>query len=48
MHVITLDGIIPVVNECLISGYGDNGAVLLGYNPFMYIPGAHKAFETHL
>lgn len=48
MPVITLGGIIPIANECLISGHDDNGAVLLGYNLFMYIPGAHKAFETPL
>ncbi len=43
--VIALDGIIPSANECLISGYDDSGAVLLGYNPFMYIPEDHN--EPH-
>ena len=43
--VITLGGIIPVANECLISGYDNDGAVLLGYNPFMYIEDDHD--EPH-
>ena len=43
--VIALDGIIPAANECLISGYDDDGSVLLGYNPFMYNPEDHN--EPH-
>ncbi|MCL2722460.1 MAG: AraC family transcriptional regulator, partial [Treponema sp.] len=41
MPVIALDGIIPTANECLISGYDNDGEVLLGYNPFMYIEDDH-------
>jgi AraC-like DNA-binding protein len=43
--VITLDGIIPAANECLISGYDNDGEVLLGYNPFMDIEDDHN--EPH-
>ena len=43
--VISLGGIIPTANECLISGYDNGGAVLLGYNPFMYIADDHD--EPH-
>ena len=45
MPVITLGGVINCSNECLISGYDSDGAVLLGYNPFMYIEDDHK--EPH-
>ena len=45
MPVIALDGIIPTANECLISGYDNDGEVLLGYNPFMYIEDDHD--EPH-
>ena len=34
-------GVINCSNECLISGYDNNGAVLLGYNPFMHIEDDH-------
>ena len=43
--VITLDRIIPAANECLISGYDNDGEVLLGYNPFMDIEDDHA--EPH-
>jgi AraC-like DNA-binding protein len=43
--VITLGGIIPTACECLISGYDNDGAILLGYNPFMYIKDDHD--EPH-
>lgn len=40
--VITLAGVIQNSDTCLISGYDNDGAVLLGYNPFMYIEDDHK------
>ncbi|MCL2605533.1 MAG: AraC family transcriptional regulator [Defluviitaleaceae bacterium] len=43
--VITLDGVIPSANECLISGYDNEGEVLLGYNPFMDMEDDHD--EPH-
>lgn len=43
--VITLGGVINCSNECLISGYDNDGKVLLGYNPFMYISDDHN--EAH-
>ena len=45
LPVIALDGIIPTANECLISGYDNDGEVLLGYNPFMDIEDDHD--EPH-
>ena len=39
--VITLEGIINCSDACLISGYDNDGRVLLGYNPFMYIQDDH-------
>jgi len=39
------EGVINCSNECLISGYDNDGAVLLGYNPFMYIGDDHE--EAH-
>ena len=40
--VITLCGVINCSDACLISGYDNDGMVLLGYNPFMYIKDDHK------
>ena len=40
--VLTLEGVINCSDTCLISGYDNNGQVLLGYNPFMYIEDDHK------
>jgi hypothetical protein len=39
--VITLEGVISHADACVISGYDDDGRVLLGYNPFMYIKDEH-------
>ena len=39
--VITLEGVINCSDACLISGYDRGGAVLLGYNPFMYVCDDH-------
>lgn len=35
--VLTFGGVISCSETCIISGYDDYGAVLLGYSPFMYI-----------
>lgn len=43
--VITLEGVINCADACVISGYDDNGDVLMGYNPFMDIPDDHN--ELH-
>lgn len=40
--VLTLEGVINNSDTCLISGYDNDGQVLLGYNPFMYIEDDHK------
>lgn len=40
--VITLGGVVSCSDACLISGYDNDGHVLLGYNPFMYIEDDHK------
>ena len=40
--VITLGGVINCSDTCLISGYDNDGKVLLGYNPFMYISDDHN------
>lgn len=40
--VLTLEGVISHADACVISGYDEGGAVLLGYNPFMYIEDDHK------
>jgi len=42
---VIADNVINCSNECLISGYDNDGAVLLGYNPFMYIKDDHS--EPH-
>ena len=42
---VIADNVINCSNECLISGYDNDGAVLLGYNPFMYIKDDHN--EPH-
>lgn len=34
--VLTFQGVISCSECCIISGYDDDGAVLLGWNPFMY------------
>lgn len=39
--VITLEGVISHADACVISGYDNDGRVLLGYNPFMYIEDEH-------
>ena len=43
--VITLEGVINCSDACVISGYDNDGDVLLGYNPFMYIKDDHS--EAH-
>lgn len=40
--VITLEGVISCADACVISGYDNDGAVLLGYSPFMYVEDDHK------
>lgn len=40
--VITLEGVINCADACVISGYDNDGDVLLGYNPFMDIEDDHK------
>jgi AraC-like DNA-binding protein len=40
--VITLEGVINCADACVISGYDNDGRVLLGYNPFMYVEEDHK------
>lgn len=39
--VITLEGVINCSDSCIISGYDNDGNVLLGYNPFMYVNEDH-------
>lgn len=41
VSAITLAGVIQNSDTCLISGYDNDGAVLLGYNPFMYMEDDH-------
>ena len=43
--VITFNGVINCADTCVISGYDNDGDVLLGYNPFMYINDDHN--EPH-
>lgn len=43
--VISLEGVINCSDACVISGYDNNGDVLLGYNPFMYTEDDHN--EAH-
>lgn len=43
--VITLEGVIHCSDTCVIAGYDNDGDVLLGYNPFMYIKDDHD--EPH-
>ena len=40
--VVTLEGVINCSDACLISGYDNDGGVLLGYNPFMYVEDDHS------
>ena len=40
--VITLEGVISCSDACVISGYDNDGRVLLGYSPFMYLQDDHK------
>jgi len=39
--VITLEGVINCADACVISGYDNDGEVLLGYNPFMDVENDH-------
>lgn len=39
---ITLEGVINCSDACVISGYDNDGAVLLGFNPFMDIEDDHQ------
>ena len=39
---VTLEGVINCSDACLISGYDNDGGVLLGYNPFMYVEDDHS------
>lgn len=40
--VITLEGVINCSDACVISGYDNDGGVLLGYSPFMHIEHDHN------
>jgi AraC-like DNA-binding protein len=40
--VITLEGVINCADACVISGYDNDGRVLLGYSPFMNVEEDHK------
>ena len=40
--VLTFQGVVRNAECCIISGYDDDGAVLLGWNPFMYLEGDHS------
>ena len=40
--VITIEGVINCSDACVISGYDNDGGVLLGYNPFMYVEDDHN------
>jgi len=40
--VITLEGVINCADACVISGYDNDGRVLLGYNPFMSVEDDHQ------
>ncbi len=40
--VITLEGVINCADACVISGYDNDGDVLLGYNPFMNVNEDHN------
>ncbi|XMB85828.1 hypothetical protein RJG79_10525 [Mycoplasmatota bacterium WC44] len=41
MPVITIEGVINCSDACIISGYDNDGDVLLGYNPFMNVDEDH-------
>ena len=43
--VITIEGVINCADACVISGYDNDGQVLLGYNPFMDVEDDHN--EAH-
>ncbi len=43
--VLTLGGVVSCSECCIISGYDDDGAVLLGWSPFMFIKDDHD--EPH-
>ncbi len=45
--VVTLEGVIDRADACVVSGYDDNGRVLLGYNPFMYVETEHNEAPDH-
>lgn len=38
---MTFQGVVNFSECCIISGYDDDGNVLLGWNPFMYLEGDH-------
>ena len=40
--VITIEGVINCADACVISGYDNDGHVLLGYNPFMNVEEDHN------
>jgi len=40
--VITLEGVVNCADACVISGYDNDGRVLLGYNPFMAVEDDHQ------
>jgi hypothetical protein len=40
--VITLEGVIAHADACVVSGYDNDGDVLLGYNPFMCVEQDHR------
>ncbi len=46
--VVTVEGIVQFADACVISGYDDDGRVLLGWSPFMYLKDDHpeEADET--
>ena len=39
--VVTLEGVVKCADACVISGYDNNGRVLLGYSPFQDIQDDH-------
>ena len=40
--VITLEGVVDCADACVIAGYDNDGATLLGWNPFMYVEHDHQ------
>lgn len=43
--VITLEGVVNCADACIVSGYDNDGGVLLGYSPFMDVENDHT--EPH-